>query len=270
MPRSNRYSAKSILKITLISLVSILVLALAIYIAWPVLAPLGSEEYIREVVSEAGVWGPLVFIFIHTVQVVIAPIPGQVIGLAGGYLYGPVWGTLYAVLGSAIGVCIVLLLTRRYGRPFVERFVPEKILKRFDYLTKRAGTMTFFLIFLLPGLPDDLIGFIAGLTKLRIRVLLLASIAGRLPGYAILSIVGHGLTQDNLNPVVGASIALIISSVIVFWKRAWIAEFVKREDRLWWLRQQWLGNWQSILLWTVGLSLLGVVVYETIVWCMTG
>lgn len=270
MPRSKRRSTRTTWKKLLLAVVAIFAAIAAIYLAWPFLAPLGNEAYVREVVNEAGVWGPLLFIFIHTTQIVIAPIPGQVVGLAGGYLYGPVWGTIYAVIGSTIGVYIVLLLTRRYGRPFVERFVSKKLLRKFDYLTRRAGSMTFFLIFLLPGLPDDIIGFIAGLTKIRIRALLLVSVAGRLPGYAVLSIIGHGLTRDNLNPVIGASIALVIFSIAAFWKRTWIAEFVKRENRLTWLRREWARNWTSILLWTVLLSLFGVVIYEVITWYMTG
>ena len=237
-----------------------------VYYFWPLLAPLGDEDYVRQMVDEAGVFGPVVFALVHALQVIIAPIPGQVIGLVGGYAFGPVWGTVYAVIGSTLGFAVVLLLARKLGRPFVERFVSPKILTRFDYLTKRAGSMTFFLIFLLPGLPDDLIGFIAGLTKLRLRILLLASAAGRLPGYAVLSMVGSGLASDNFGSVVAVAIGALLLGVVAFLRREFIREFIKNEHRIRWIKRQWSKNWSQILIWTAGLGLVGVLLYEAIIW----
>ena len=254
-----------LLKATL-SVAAAALVGLAFYYFWPLMAPLGDEQYVRQLVKDAGPWGPLVFSTIHAIQVIIAPIPGQVIGLVGGYAFGPVWGTIYAVIGSAVGFAVVLLLARKFGRPFVEKFVSPKLLARFDYLISRAGSMTFFLIFLLPGFPDDLIGFIAGLTKLRLRILLLASVAGRLPGYAVLSVVGHGLTGQNLNAVIAVLVVALILSIVAFWKRAWIGEFVRNEHRVVWAKADWEKNWRSVLAWTAGLGLLGVIIYEIVTW----
>src|SRR5690606_36462243 len=151
--------AKSIFKYTLVGVVCAAVIGALLVYFWPLLAPFGDEAYVRQTVDEAGAWGPVVFMVIHAIQVIIAPIPGQVIGFVGGYLYGPLWGTIYAVIGSTAGFAVVLALSRKLGRPFVERFVSPQLLTRFDYLIGRAGSITFFLIFLLPGFPDDLIAF---------------------------------------------------------------------------------------------------------------
>ena len=131
---------------------------------------------IKGAVERAGIWGPLVFIAIQFLQIVFAPIPGQVAGVIAGSLFGPWLGTLYSLVGSVLGCFLVFTLSRKLGRPFVERFVDKKHLKKFDRLTKNAGPMVFFLIFLLPGFPDDIICYLAGLSAIPIRTLVIITI----------------------------------------------------------------------------------------------
>ena len=145
-----------------------------------------------------GAWAPLVAIALNAAQVIAAPIPGQVIGLANGYLFGVWWGTLYSWVGVMLGTGIVLVLTRRLGRPFVVRLVPNEQLGRLDRLVARRGALFFFLIFLLPFAPDDLTCFAIGLTDLRISQMMVLIGIGRLPGLIVASWVGAN--ADSLSP----------------------------------------------------------------------
>jgi len=199
-----------------------------VVLAWPHLAVFGDPEKTRQLVKDAGPWGPLVFIGLQIVQVFFAPIPGQVTGLAGGYLFGTLWGTVYALIGATIGFTLIFLLVRRLGRPFVERFVDKKHLQKFDYIAGTNGAFVLFLVFLLPAFPDDLICFIAGLTKIRIRTLILISVIGRLPGYLVLSFSGAGVAENNIKLVaIILSIVMVISAV-AFWQRKRLERFVRR------------------------------------------
>jgi uncharacterized membrane protein YdjX (TVP38/TMEM64 family) len=121
-------------------------------------------------------------ITLQVVQVLLGPVPGQVLGLVSGYLFGVVWGTFYSVVGNALGTLIAVTLARAYGRPLVERLVSVSTLARVDAGTKRRGLLFFFLVFLLPFVPDDLICLAAGLTRIPIPALILATLAGRSPG----------------------------------------------------------------------------------------
>jgi uncharacterized membrane protein YdjX (TVP38/TMEM64 family) len=210
------------------SLVVLTVLGGLLYLAWPFVATLSDPEQMRRLIGQAGAWGPLVFIGVQVLQVLIAPIPGQVAVVVGGYLFGPFWGLVYTLIGATIGSLLVFTLARKLGRPFVERFVSSRQLDRFDSLTKRNGILIFFLIFLLPGFPDDVIAFVAGLTAIPIRTLLVVSLAGRLPGYAVLAMTGNGLTSENLNPVVIAVTAMLLVLALAVWKRAWFHEDQRR------------------------------------------
>lgn len=210
-----------------------MLLSAAIFIAagvllWPHIALFTDPEQARRIIADAGPWGPLVFIGLQIAQVFFAPIPGQITGLAGGYLFGMWAGTLYALIGAAIGFTLIFILARKLGRPFVERFVDKKYLDKFDYITKTNGTFIFFIIFLLPAFPDDIICYLAGLTTIKIRTLVIISVIGRIPGYLVLSLTGAGVADANLGLVGIVLTLMLVLCAVAFWQRARLERFVKR------------------------------------------
>lgn len=211
-----------------LAIIALVLLAALVIFAQPLFTIFSDPDRARELVTDAGPWGPLVFMAMQIVQVFFAPIPGQVTGFAGGYLFGSVWGTVYTVIGATIGFTLIFILARKLGRPFVEHFVNKKILDKFDYLAKTKGTFILFLIFLLPAFPDDVICYIAGLTSIKIRTLILISLAGRLPGYIALSFTGSGAAEGNMRLVAIMVGVVVILGAIGFWQRARLERFVKR------------------------------------------
>ena len=138
-------------------------------------------QRLTEAVRAAGPWAPLVFIGLYIAQAIVAPIPGQALNFAAGYLFGLIPGILYSWLGLILGTIAALLLARYAGRPLVRRLVNPEALEKMDRLAASRGLGFFFLVFLLPGLPDDIACFVAGLTPLPILALVAASAIGRLP-----------------------------------------------------------------------------------------
>ena len=151
-----------------------------------------SRASLRTIFDASGEQSGLIFVLVQIGQVLLAPIPGQLLGLMGGSLFGFWHGLFLTVLGLAIGSAIAMGSSRLLGDTVVRRFVPAPILRRFDHLAGTSGLWSFFLIFLLPFFPDDAICFMAGLTQLPLHRLLLVSTLGRLPGVAVLSFVGAG------------------------------------------------------------------------------
>jgi uncharacterized membrane protein YdjX (TVP38/TMEM64 family) len=92
--------------------------------------------------------------------------------------------------GLMIGSTLVMGLTRRFGRPLMERFVDPSSIERIDRLVERRGSLVIFLIFLLPFLPDDAVCFLAGLTPIPLLELVLLALIGRLPGVFIANLIG--------------------------------------------------------------------------------
>ncbi len=141
-------------------------------------------------VRGAGPWGPLLLMGLVVAQVVAAPIPGQALSFVAAYTYGFWLGSLYCWLGTILGTVAVMCLARWLGRPLVERLVAPAALARLDRLAEGQGLAFFFLIWLLPFLPDDLAGFAAGLTRLPLAALIVTAAVGRLPGLLVAAWVG--------------------------------------------------------------------------------
>jgi uncharacterized membrane protein YdjX (TVP38/TMEM64 family) len=167
--------------------------------------------------ASLGAWAPLASIVLSALQVIVAPIPGQVTGLVNGYLFGMWLGTLYSLTGVMLGTGLILALTRRWGRPLAARFVPSAQLEKVDGLIERRGELFFFLVFLLPFLPDDLTCFAIGLTRLSIGRMLVWITLGRLPGLIVASWMGAH--ARSMSPVGWAIlIAGVCLLALAYWR----------------------------------------------------
>ena len=168
------------------------------------------------------------FIGLQALQVLIAPIPMQVFGLASGYIFGAFWGTVYSMAGLTIGSFVAIWLTRIFGRRLVERFVKPETLGQFDHLAEKGGLPVFFLIFLLPALPDDAICFIAGLTALPIWALVLVAFLGRLPGLVALALTGEHLDNGNLTVIIITGV--VVFAALLLFLRPYIVKLFHKRD----------------------------------------
>ena len=160
-----------------------------------------------------GPWNFVGFIFLQIVQVVAAPIPGEITGFLGGFLYGPFLGILLNTIGLTAGSIIAFQLSNTFGKPVVERLVDPRILSRFDFLLKHEGAFLVFLLFLLPGFPKDYFCYILGLGRLSLAEFTVISATGRLLGTIMLTFGGSFLRQKRyteLSLLAGAALAVIV------------------------------------------------------------
>lgn len=193
-------------------------------------------DRLQELVERLGPAGPLAVILLQAAQVLLAPVPGQVLGLASGALFGPWLGTLYSMLGLLLGSYLAVWLVRRWGRPLVERLVDPQSLARVDRLSRRLGAPLLFLVFLVPFLPDDAILLVAGLTEIPTAVILLAALFGRLPGLLVSAFIGESAMQ--LTPVQWAGVivaAIIVAVPIYVWREP-------LQHRVWSLVERFSGR----------------------------
>lgn len=178
------------------------------------LAFLTDGPALRAFVTQYGVWAPLVLVGLQALQVVAAPVPGQVLAVAAGYLFGVWWGTLYNMVGVTLGSTAAFWLSRRFGRPYVERLVTADALARFDALSTEHARSVLFLAFLVPGLPDDILCFAGGLTRIPLWQLVALAVVGRLPGFLLANVVGDLLGTGRVGmAVVVATLVLAVSVV---------------------------------------------------------
>ncbi len=139
-----------------------------------------SNEKLVNYISGFGVIGPLIFLTLQIVQVVFPVIPGGASCLVGVICFGPIWGFVYNYVGLCIGSVVVFYLSRRYGLKFVRKlFSEETVSKYLGYIRTNRFNWIFTLGIFLPGLPDDLLCYIAGVTEMRFRDFLTIIILGK-------------------------------------------------------------------------------------------
>lgn len=176
-----------------------------------------NKRHLLNFIKEHRAYSALIFISLQALQVVAAPVPGEVTGFVGGMFFGPVWGVVYSTIGLTIGSWIAFMLARLLGRPLVERVVSLETIQRYDYVMKHKGLWLAFLMFLIPGFPKDFLCYLLGLGHMRQRDFLLVSATGRLLGTILLTMGGtyfRDARYGALFTVVGLSLAVILLVMI--------------------------------------------------------
>jgi len=190
-------------------------------------------EALRLWLRQFGVLAPLVFVAIQALQVVVAPIPGQVVALVAGYLFGPFWGTVYSLTGVLIGSTIAFSLAKRYGRSFVEDVIHEDVVSRFDEFVDTVGVPGLFAFVIIPGLPDDAICFLSGLTKWRLPTFLAVISVGRLPAYVFTVYAGGELANGRFLTAIALIALVVVASIVGYYKQETVRNLIARiEPRL--------------------------------------
>lgn len=205
-PKPNRHIRKWIL----LSLLVAGVMALGTLI-WPYLSFLTDRDALRDLILSAGIWAPLVYMLLQIMQVVIAPIPGTVISLAGGYVFETALATLYAMIGTTIGFWIVFTVSKRYGRRVMKYFASAESVAKYDKISTSKSAYAFIAVgFLFPFIPDPILGYIAGTTPISTRVLMIIAVIMRTPGVLMTSLVGSQVGQGNYTTVAVLLVGLVI------------------------------------------------------------
>lgn len=159
----------------------------------------------------------LIFVIFQALQVVAAPVPGEVTGFVGGVLFGPYWGVVYSTIGLTLGSWLAFLLARALGRPLVERLIDRATMRRYDYVMRHKGLFLAFLLFLIPGFPKDYLCYLLGLGHMSQRSFLLVSIPGRLLGTVLLTLGGayfHSGRWGAFSLVAGFSLFAVLLIMI--------------------------------------------------------
>lgn len=209
--------------------VAVLALSVTVVLLRPYWSLLSNAETLRRYVAGFGAWAPLVFVVLQAAQVLVAPIPGQVLAVVAGYLFGPWLGTLYNMAGITIGSTLAFWLSRRYGRSYVERMFDAVALETFDAVAARHGLLVLFVLFLIPGLPDDVICFAGGLTSIPLRRLVLVAVVGRAPGFFLVNVFGDLLATGDVYAATLLLLVFVGLSLVGYLYRDRIVDLFDRE-----------------------------------------
>jgi len=198
-------------------------IGIIVFLAWPYIADVfteGGVERLVERVRNAGPAGVFVLLGMQFLQIVVAFIPGEVVQLAAGLMYGPLGGTLIVLLGCVISSSIIYWLVHKLGAPFVQGMVSTEHLEKFKAFEKTGKLeIIVFILFLIPGLPKDVFTYIVPLTDLSYKKFIVLTTVGRIPGVVASTYAAAGFASgDIVGPVVVLAIVALIAVVAIIFR----------------------------------------------------
>lgn len=171
-------------------------------------------EGISVFVQRFGILGPLIFLMLQMLQVVVTPINQTVISMAGGMIFGFRLGFLLNWLGRILGSSLAFLLARKLGRSLVQKKISTKNLKRFNHIVQRNKVLV-FLMYALPFFPDDELCYVLGTSRISFKKFLLIIIPGLIPGPLFTAGVGSGFWQKDFKTFAITFVPSIIFFLVV-------------------------------------------------------
>ena len=177
------------------------------------------KRFLKHTLREWGVLAPVIFIGLQALQVIIAPIPGEVTGILGGYLFGQWVGLLYSTIGLTLGSVAAFAGGRWLGARYVRKLVSPDIWRKMGFIVEAEGAILCFIIFLMPGVPKDMACYLFGLSPMPFWVFALVSTLGRIPSTWVLSAQGaRTASGDYLQVVLLTALAVAVALPLYYYR----------------------------------------------------
>ena len=171
-------------------------------------------------INDAGVLAPVVFMLIYALATVLF-LPGSVITLAGGALFGPVLGTFYNLTGATLGAVLAFLISRYLASDWIADKAGGRVRQLINGVEGEGWRFVAF-VRLVPLFPFNLLNYALGLTKIRLLHYLIATYVFMLPGtiaYTYLGYAGREAIAGGEGLIQKILIALALLAVVAFLPR---------------------------------------------------
>ena len=201
----------------------IVLIAVIVALAWPYITDVFSEggvDRLVERVQNAGPAGVLILLGMQFLQIVVAFIPGEVVQLAAGLMYGPWLGTLFILIGCVISSTVIYQLVHKLGAPFVQGMVSTEHLERFKKFEETGKLdIIVFVLFLIPGMPKDVFTYLVPLTDMDYKRFIVLTTIGRIPGVLGSTYAAAGFANGEfIGPIVVLAVLAIIAVVAIVFR----------------------------------------------------
>lgn len=209
--KSGKLNTKTIIKFIIFL---IIILGIIYFVNYYGLKDYLTPNKIRETVLMFGPLAPLGFILIYNLGSILF-LPGTILSVAGGAIFGATFGTIYVIIGATLGATFAFLISRYFARAFFEDIVEKKYpkIKEYDQKLEENGFMTVLFFRLVPLFPFNGLNFALGLTKVRIKDYFLATLIGIIPGTFAYVYLGSSLAEMNYANIIFAIVLIILLSL---------------------------------------------------------
>ncbi|PIQ89356.1 MAG: TVP38/TMEM64 family protein, partial [Candidatus Omnitrophica bacterium CG11_big_fil_rev_8_21_14_0_20_42_13] len=154
-------------------------------------------ESFKEKIDSFGIWGPVIYIILYVFRPLIL-FPAAVFSASAGAIWG-LKGLIYLLIGANLSAIAEFIIARYFAREAVEKLIKGKF-SGIDKQIEKRGFITVLLIRLIPNVAWDIQNLALGLTKVKLRDYVLATLIGILPGSFALVYFGSSFISVITDP----------------------------------------------------------------------
>ncbi|MEJ7843499.1 MAG: TVP38/TMEM64 family protein [Rubrobacter sp.] len=178
----------------------------------------------------SGLAGPLIYIVFYALRPLIL-FPASLLTVAAGFVFGPVLGLFFTVLGSNISASVAYLAGRYFGRGFQDSNRTSNTLQGYaERLQKNSFESV--LILRLIFVPFDAVNYAAGLLHVRYRPFVLATVLGSLPGTTSFVLFGASIQGSFTDGTPDLNLWILLASALIAAGSLSLSRHIKRLDRV--------------------------------------
>lgn len=178
---------------------------------------IADPEALTQWFAQYGKVGPILFIAVYAVGTVLF-FPGSVLTIAGGAIFGPIWGTFYNLTGATLGATLAFLIARYLAADAVQQKAAGR-LKQLKQGVEHEGWRFIAFARLVPLFPFNLLNYALGLTRIKLSHYIIASCLCMLPGgfaYTWLGYAGREAVSGNEGLIRNGILALALLASVAF------------------------------------------------------
>lgn len=218
-------------------LVALLIWAalLSCYFWYAAAANLGPIQVLLQLIDvmQNSVYGPLIYGLIYAVRP-LAFFSAGILTVAGGYLFGPVWGIVYTVIASNLSATVAYVIGRYFGNGILDNQQTGGLIQRYA-LRLRQRSFETVLIMRLVLLPFDFVNYLCGFLRINYRSYVVASVVGSFPG--TVGFVLFGASVDNIERLLlkgelpGLNWPVLVASFVILAISIVLSRYFRRQEQ---------------------------------------
>lgn len=218
---------QGIIKLTVIFAIVLGAICLIMY--QPMMDMLKDPQAFKQQLESYGIWGQAIMVALMAAQVAFAFLPGEIIEVMAGVIFGSMEGLALCLIGAGIGSCLIYWFVDKLGMRFIERFVSKEKIESLKFmLGKKNLPIIIFILFFIPGTPKDLMTYVMPLTSMKLSTFLAISTVARIPSVITSTFAGDSLMQNNIYMAVAV---FVITGIVSLGGILAYQHFIKSQNK---------------------------------------
>lgn len=184
---------------------------------------------LKEEIARTGAIAPLIYVLAYTVRPLVL-FPASLLSIAGGLVFGPLWGTVWTVVGASSGALVAFVSARWLFR-FWNRASPRH--SGWETIQKEIANKGFvwiLIVRLVPLVPFDVVSYGAGLSRVSIHAFFWATVLGILPGTFAYNQFGYALGMGDWTTIVLSALLLSVCIIVPLWMKRRVQRASKKKE----------------------------------------